>query len=117
MPPFAEMDATGLALLVTAACAGVGGVVTGVVTLVVQYLDRKAARRDKEEERAAQDARELRKEAREDARAREVADVKTALKRTTAETAETLEGIAKVGDLTHDLVNSASLVASIRPRW
>jgi hypothetical protein len=113
MPLYAELEAQGLALLITAICVGVGGIATGIVTLVVGYLDRKATRLEKDEERKQATAKELRMEARQDAQARAVAevarkaeDVKKTLAESTTATATKLDGIAKTSDAIHILTNN-----------
>ncbi len=52
---FAELDAAGYAIVIGAACVGVGGIVSSVATLIIGYFDRQR-QADREDARKTQAA-------------------------------------------------------------
>ena len=92
--PFAEIDATGWAVIIGAACVGVGGIVTSVFSLVIGFKERKdqRARDDAKIERdrvAAEKVEAVRLQA---------AEVKSALVKTDKEHGGKLDRIIRVQD-------------------
>lgn len=101
--PFAEFGAEGWAVIITAACVGIGGIITSVVTLILQYYRENAKIvRDQavaaKVEEVAVETRKAKVEAR---------DAKITLRDTNAATSAKLEGLATVARSTHALVNNA----------
>jgi aspartokinase len=102
---FAEIDPTGWAVIIGAATIGLSGIVTSALTLILSYKERQ---RQEEREHARIERDRIVAEKAEKA-AVKVEEVRRALSNSTEATVEKLDEMAKVGEKTHALVNSAML--------
>lgn len=98
---FAEIGAEGWAVIITAACIGVGGIVANVITLITGYWERlRAAERESARVIREEDTAEKVKEVKE-----VLAEAKTATDVKLDEIARTGEENVRVGNMVHVLVN------------